>query len=240
MSDSNRFDFEDTDDAGYAEAPPADEARHSRLSAGDARAEKRKNSDFYSPAEGWRARMGDFVAENLAYDKRKGRPLSYSTLDISEEERLWAGIAHGSVALTLIIGLLSGGFAVPFSILLPLALYFVFRTRSDYVAFHALQSFVLALVGTVGVLLLFIVGSIAWVIGLIITMLLMIVLIGFVLVPLWLILGLVLGLAAIVLPIGIFVLSLIAAFQTYSGRDYRYPFIAPWVDRQVSDGFMRG
>lgn len=237
MSNQNQFEFDDSEN----DAPFADEVRHSRLSAVDAPAsDKRKNSDVYFETGNWRQRVGGFVAENMAYDKRKGRPLSYSTLDISNEERLWAGIAHGSVAFTLLTGLLSGGFVVPFSIMLPLVLYFVFRTRSDYVAFHAMQSFVLALSGTVGLLLLFIVGSITWVVGLIVALLLMLVLVGFILVPLWLIVGVVLGLAGSVLPIGIFILSLIAAFETYNGRDYRYPFIAPWVDRQFSEGFMRG
>jgi uncharacterized Tic20 family protein len=30
----------------------------------------------------------------------------------------------------------------------------------------------------------------------------------------------------------------IAAIETYNGRDYRYPFIARWVDRQLAGGYL--
>src|SRR4051812_4159553 len=40
--------------------------------------------------------------------KRKELPRSYSTLRVSEDEKLWASVAHGSVWVTLLAGLLSG------------------------------------------------------------------------------------------------------------------------------------
>jgi uncharacterized Tic20 family protein len=173
-------------------------------------------------------------------DRRYGRPLSYSTLDLTDEERLWASIAHGSAALSLIAGVLSGGIGVVVGILAPLVIYFAMRTRSDYIAFHALQAFVFSLAATVGVLVLGIVGSILWGLGWIVVALLLLVLVGFLLIPVWLIVGVLLFAGLTILPIAMFVLSLIAAFQTFGGRDYRYPFVAPWVDWQMSQGFLRG
>src|SRR4051812_41706298 len=52
--------------------------------------------------------------------KRKEMPRSYSTLRVSEDEKLWAAVAHGSVWVTLIGGLISAGTIVPLSIFIPL------------------------------------------------------------------------------------------------------------------------
>jgi uncharacterized membrane protein len=48
----------------------------------------------------------------------------------------------------------------------PLVIYFLFRNKSDYITFHALQAFVIQLLGTVGALAVLVIGGIAWVIGL--------------------------------------------------------------------------
>jgi uncharacterized Tic20 family protein len=172
--------------------------------------------------------------------KRKSRelPRSYSTLNVTDEERLWAAIAHGSVWLTLITGLLTLGVSVPVSIFIPLVIYFLFRRRSDYVAFHALQAFVIQLLGTVGALTLLTVGGAAWIAGMVIALLAVFVLVGAILVPLWGIVGVLLGLAVFLMPVAMLLFGTIATIETYHGRDYRYPFIAQWVDRQLAGGFL--
>jgi uncharacterized Tic20 family protein len=166
------------------------------------------------------------------------RPRSYSTFRVSEEERLWAGVAHGSVWITFITGFLTAGFSVPVSIFIPLVIYFMYRKRSDYVAFHALQAFVLQLVGTVGALALFVIGGAAWFVGLIVALLAMVILIGFVLLPVWGIVGIALMLAVVFLPVAMLIFGTIATIETYNGRDYRYPFVARWVDRQLAGGYL--
>jgi len=172
--------------------------------------------------------------------KRKSRemPRSYSTLHVTDEERLWAAIAHGSVWLTLLTGLLTLGVSVPVSIFIPLVVYFLFRRRSDYVAFHALQAFVIQLLGTVGALTLLTIGGAAWVAGMVIALLAVFVLVGAILVPLWGVVGIVLGLAVFLMPVAMLLFGTIATIETYHGRDYRYPFIAQWVDRQLAGGFL--
>lgn len=165
-------------------------------------------------------------------------PRSYSTLNISDDERLWATIAHASAWVTLIGGIASIGAVLPISIFIPLAIYFAFRRRSDFVAFHALQAFVLQLFGTVGALLVLAVGGLVWLVGLVVVLLAMVVLIGFVLVPLWGLVGLALGLVVALMPLVMVFFSTIAAIETYNGRDYRYLFIGRWVDRQLAGGFL--
>lgn len=165
-------------------------------------------------------------------------PRSYSTLRMSDRERLWASVAHGSAWLTFVAALFTAGAAIPITVFMPLVIYFVFRKQSDYVAFHALQAFVLQLIGTVGTLALLTVGGVLWAIGLVIALLLVVVRIGFVLVPIWGIVGIALLVAVFLLPFGMVMFGTIGAVQTYHGRDYRYPYIAQWVDRQLAGSFL--
>jgi uncharacterized Tic20 family protein len=170
--------------------------------------------------------------------KRTEAPLSYSTLRVTDDERLWAAVAHASIWITLLGGFLTGGLIVPLSIFVPLTIFLMFRNRSDFVAFHALQAFALQLIATVGVLALLIVGSIIWALGLVIAFLLIVVLIGVILVPLWGLVGISFFIGVFVLPLAAGVLGAIAAVQTYNGRDYQYPYIAPWIDRQLAGGYL--
>jgi uncharacterized Tic20 family protein len=170
--------------------------------------------------------------------KMRDKPRSYSTFRVTDEERLWAAVAHGSVWITFITGFLTAGFSVPVSVFIPLVIYFMFRKRSDYVAFHALQAFVLQLIGTLGALALLVIGGAAWVVGLIVALVAIAILIGFVLVPVWGLVGIALLLVAIGLPFAMLLFGTIATIETYNGRDYRYPFVARWVDRQLAGGFL--
>lgn len=165
-------------------------------------------------------------------------PRSYSTLRVSEDEKLWAAVAHGSVWVTLLGGILSGGAIIPVSVFIPLVIYFLFRQKSDYIAFHALQAFVLQLIGTVGAFLLLLVGGLVWGIGMVIALLAVVLLVGFILVPFWGIVGVALLGLIVILPIAMIFFGTYAAIETYNGRDYRYPFVARWVDRQLAGSFL--
>jgi uncharacterized Tic20 family protein len=147
-------------------------------------------------------------------------------------------VAHGSAWVTFLGSILSIGVITPLSIFVPLIIYFMFRKRSDYVAFHALQAFVLQLIGTVGAMLLLIVGGFVWAIGMVIAMLALLVLVGFVLIPVWALVGLVLLLVVMLLPLAMVLYATLATIETYNGRDYRYPVIAKWVDRQLAGNYL--
>ncbi len=170
--------------------------------------------------------------------KPRAMPRSYSTMRVTDEEKLWAAVAHGSAWVTFIGTLLSIGVITPLSVFVPLIIYFMFRKRSDYVAFHALQAFVLQLIGTVGAMLLLIVGGFVWAVGMVIAMLALLVLVGFVLIPVWALVGLVLLLVVMLLPLAMVLYATLATIETYNGRDYRYPIIAKWVDRQLAGNYL--
>jgi uncharacterized membrane protein len=127
---------------------------------------------------------------------------------------------------------------LPLTVFIPLVIYFVFRTRSNFVAFHALQAFVLQLVATIGVAVFGLVGVVVAVIALLIIIVLCLVLIGFLLLPVWLGVTALGGLFISLLPIGAVILSTIAAIETYNRRDYSMPFIGRFVDRQLAGSYL--
>jgi len=75
------------------------------------------------------------VEENIANnsDELKNKVRSVYTPLPPEEERTWAMLAHLSVLVNLFTGFLGGIFAI--------VIYFIYKDRSRFVAYHAMQSF---------------------------------------------------------------------------------------------------
>lgn len=122
------------------------------------------------------------------------------------DERLWAMLAHLSVLLNLVTGFLG--------VFTPLVIYFLFKDRSRYVAFQAMQSFIFQLVfwGGAGI----IVGVMWTIVGL-----LSAILIGLICIPFAILFSF--------LPLGALIYGVIGAIQTYQGQDFRYWWVADWV-----------
>jgi uncharacterized Tic20 family protein len=158
--------------------------------------------------------------------------------DVDVNERKWAALAHSSTLLTALVGLASGGAGVLLTIFIPLFIYFAFRKRSEYVAFHALQAFTIQLIGTVGWLALLITGLVVWVALIILSAILILVLVGIVLLPLVALMLPIFILSSLALPVGMVIYSVIAAVETWNGRDYRYPYIARWVESQMHGSML--
>lgn len=118
----------------------------------------------------------------------------------TQDEQTWSMIAHLSV-LAGLIGLMPLG---------ALIVWLIYKDRSPRVRFHAAQ----ALWYQVAWIVILLVG---WTI----TFILMLVLIGFLLIPVMLL--------ATLVP---FVHGCYAAYKVNQGVDYRYPFIADQVDRE--------
>ncbi len=167
--------------------------------------------------------------------KRSTSTLPFRSADVTEDERMWAAIAHGSAWLTLLLGMFTGGLATLFTLFIPLGIYFAYRQRSEYVAYHALQAFAIQVLGTVGWLAILATGML---VGGLLCVLLAITIIG---IPLIVVVALVMVLFAIAslgMPLGMLVYSVIASWQTYQGKWYRYPYIGDWIDRQMHSGFL--
>jgi uncharacterized Tic20 family protein len=154
-------------------------------------------------------------------------------VNVDENERKWAALAHASTLLTALVALGSGGVGVLLTMMVPLFIYFGFRNKSNFVAFHALQAFVLQLVGTIGWLVLFLTGTIVWVGLLIASALLILVLVGLILLPFVILAYPIFLLVSLALPLGMVIYSVIAAIETWNGNHYRCPYVARWVENQL-------
>ncbi len=126
------------------------------------------------------------------------------------DERLWAMLAHLSVLLNLVTGFLGVGAA--------LIIYLVYRNRSRYVAYQALQALLFQLIfwGGGGLLI----GVVWAVVGL-----LSAVLVGILLIPFAVIATVVLA----AFPVIAVVYGVIGALQCNQGEDFRYWLIGDWA-----------
>jgi uncharacterized Tic20 family protein len=153
---------------------------------------------------------------------------------VSERERLWAALVHANALFTL-MAFFSGIVTVVVPLFFPLAVYLYYRKRSQYVAFHALQAFTMQVVGTIGFLALIVTGIFLLVVLIVLSA---ITIVG---IPLAITLALMLVLfvpASFLLPLGMLVYGMIAAYAAWNGRNYRYPYVADWVDDQLNNGFL--
>jgi len=124
----------------------------------------------------------------------------------TSEEKNWAMLAHLSVLVNLVTGILG-----------PVAagiIYFAFRDRSRYIAYHALQSLILQLIVWVGGGAL-IAGTWA------VTGILIAVVVGLCLVPFAILIS--------CIPVIAPVYGIVAAVQTSQGADFKYWLIGDWV-----------
>lgn len=149
----------------------------------------------------------------------------------TEQERTMAALAHGSVLLSVVVGMFSGGLLVPFLVFIPFLMYLNYRGRSDFIAQNALQAFVMQIVCTLGWLA---VVTVSGIIGVILTVILAITLVGILAIPfLWL--GLILfWVATLIMPLAAPVLGAIGAFQALQGKVYQYPYTSRWLNRQMN------
>jgi uncharacterized protein len=123
-----------------------------------------------------------------------------------QEERTWAMLAHLSILLNLVTGFLGGIGAI--------IIYFVYKDRSRYIAYHAMQSFLFQTITWLGAGLLagiFIgVGSAF----------------AILIIPL---LCLIPGFVFILVPPASLIYGIIGAVKTNNGEDFRYWQVGDWV-----------
>ena len=154
-------------------------------------------------------------------------------LGVTDNERKWAALAHASTLLTALVALPSAGLIVLLTMFAPLLIYLAFRQRSEYVAFHALQAFTMQLIGTIGFLVALLLGVVVWTALLILSLVLIVVVVGVVLTPVVALAALVYFLVVLLMPLGMVIYSVIAMVETWSGHNYRVPYIARWVETQM-------
>jgi len=126
------------------------------------------------------------------------------------EARTWAMVAHLSVLLNLVTGFLG--------VVAALVIYIIYKDRSRFVAYQAMQSFVFQLIFWAG-------GGLA--IGVIwaITGALSAVFIGLLCVPFALLFTIILGL----MPLVALVYGVYAGIEANQGKEFKYWLVGDWV-----------
>ncbi len=122
------------------------------------------------------------------------------------EERTWAMIAHLSILANLVTGFLGPVCA--------LVIYFMYKDRSRYIAYHSIQSFMFQLIAWIG-------GGAIVTVTWIITGLLSVIIIGICLIPLAIIIS--------IIPIAVIVYGVIGGIQCNQGKDFKYWLIGDWM-----------
>lgn len=128
------------------------------------------------------------------------------------DERTWAMMAH----LTVLLNLLSANIPLGIGAIAALIIYLIYKDRSRYVAFQAMQAFLFQLIFGVGMGV--IIGVMWAFVGA-----LSAILVGILLIPFAIVLSVAFGLfPIIILP----VYGIIGAIQTSNGKDFRYWLIS--------------
>lgn len=155
-------------------------------------------------------------------------------------ERTWAAIAHASSIVTLLLAFPTMGLGGLLTVWVPLAIYLVYKDKSDYVAFHAAQALALQVAGTAGYFVAIVAAIIAWTLAVVVVALLSVILIGLILVPVLLVLTLALLLGLLLAPFVLGGFALVAAVQTAGGESYHYPYLGRWVADRLARTRQRG
>lgn len=161
-------------------------------------------------------------------------PLATVSPSIPDEEKTWAAVAHASTLFTVLLALSSAGIASLIGVAIPLLIYMQYRHKSEFVARHALQAFSAQMAGIVGFTVLLMVGVFVWGILVVIALLLSVVLIGIPFLILLLLVAVIALPLSLALPFATVLYSLMAAVEAWNGRAYSYPWIGPWVEKQLN------
>jgi uncharacterized Tic20 family protein len=154
--------------------------------------------------------------------------------ETTSEERTWAALAHASTLLTMLVSLSTLGIGGLLFVFVPFAIYLVYKDKSSYVAYHAAQAFALQIIGTVGLFVAVLVGTIALVLVWVISGVLSVILIGLLLIPIALVRTVVFALLIVAAPFVIGGFSIAATIEAGGGRNYRYPYVGDWVSNWAS------
>lgn len=128
----------------------------------------------------------------------------------NSDDRTWALLAHLSVLLNLVTGILGPIVAI--------IIYLVYKDRSKYIAYQSMQSFVFQLICWVGAGLV-IAGM--WILN----TLLLVLILPVLCIPFTLILTVIL----LALPLINLVYGVVGAIETSQGKDFRYLWVGDWV-----------
>ena len=172
--------------------------------------------------------------ETPHYEQSEGDGVNASPQSaIAEKNWTLAALAHATVLITLVLST-AGGVGILIGPAIALAMYWGYREKSHFVAFHALQSCVYQIAGILAygalIALLTTLIVVAWGISGVLS----IILIGLLLMPLALLITATgTGIIAVA-PLVWAGYGVYAAYRVYQGDNFIYPAIGPELKRRIS------
>lgn len=146
-------------------------------------------------------------------------PTDFETMNVTDDERTMAALAHGSIILTLFTGGIAG-------LIVAFVIWAVWRDRSRWVADQSMQALVFQVAATLATYVLGAVTAAAFAVSGVLT----VVLVGICLFPL----AFLLLLVTLVVPLGAVAYGLYGALETYQGRNFRYAWISDVVRERMA------
>jgi uncharacterized Tic20 family protein len=143
-----------------------------------------------------------------------------------------AALAHASILLTVILSA-AGGIGVFIGPAIPLVMYFGYKDRSRFVAFHAMQAFVYQLASVAAYIALVAALAVWLTLTWVAVILLSFVLLGLLLIPFALLFTLLVVFILLCIPFAWIGYGLYASYQVYQGRNLHYWLIGDWLAKEV-------
>ena len=178
-----------------------------------------------------RPRRPETIKLDMDSQVRAGGSAPAARLGLTRDEMNWAAAAHGSILLTVLLGLATGGIYALIGPIVPALIWYAHRDKSAYVAEQARQATIFQLAGLAALLALSLVGAVLVAVGWTVSAILVVVLVGLILLPVMLVVTLLWVVAVVALPILQVVYGCYAALEAYNGRPFRYRWIADLIDR---------
>ncbi len=147
-------------------------------------------------------------------------------LGLTRTEMSWAAVAHASIVLTFLLGLVTGGPGALLGLLVPALIWTTQQSRSRYVVDQARQATLFQLTGLVALLAWVVAGAVLLVVGWLVAALLSLVLVGLILIPVMLALTIAWVIVLVAGPIAWVVWGCFAAAEASNGRPYRYRYVS--------------
>lgn len=152
--------------------------------------------------------------------------------DSVTEEWTTASLAHASILLTLILAF-AGGVGALLGLAVPLVIYLTYREKSRFIASHALQSLAYQAAGILFYALLATIMAAVVAVVWTISGLLSVVVIGFLLMPVALLITVLMVILLLAFPLVWVGYGLFGAYRIYEGGRFRYWLLGEWVEREV-------
>ena len=143
-----------------------------------------------------------------------------------------AALAHASILLTVILSA-AGGIGVFIGPVIPLVMYFGYKDRSRFVAFHAMQAFVYQLASVAAYIALVAALAVWLTLTWVAVVLLSFALLGLLLIPFALLFTLLVVFILACIPFVWIGYGLYASYQVYQGRNLHYWLIGDWLAKEV-------